>query len=353
MFRFFIFLILIISCLHSATWLPESAPAKAKLNQIYSVYKNKGRCEVKTSEECFNLGTCNLDYCTIQNVLVDDLTKPIYRDFTESDTSNCTGPNNCQERISNSSFSCPAGETARYDDKQNWQNHFLSKERFRIAVTGQPTAGHHINFSGFYNGISIDYYLWFKINGSGNDPLLGGKTGIEANITTPANNDQIAFMIRQVINNLDSVKTSLSSNIVTVTSTHGGACIDANNGNETSLSVTVLDQGGTIGGQTGWFLWCEKIIGYEQKQEKQLLEDSALKTDWLAAKQHEENEAIIKVLQDDVRRDKLILCLDILKNNFDNANLANLNKVRKCTLFLLRQTSRNWIESAALEGGDE
>lgn len=62
------------------------------------IFKSLARCESKTGGLCYSIDHCkNLNYCTVQDVMVDDLSKPIYE--AKSLAQACSSPLECYEII--------------------------------------------------------------------------------------------------------------------------------------------------------------------------------------------------------------------------------------------------------------
>jgi len=71
--------------------------------------------------------------------------------------------------------------------------------QWTIVVNTVPTAGQDFLFS----DTATDFYGWFKVNGVGTDPAIGGRTGVEINISSTDTTTQVATIIAQTLNSFE------------------------------------------------------------------------------------------------------------------------------------------------------
>lgn len=77
-----------------------------------------------------------------------------------------------------------------------YTNSPLTRQVVLVEVTSVPGAGDYFLFS----TTAVDYYVWFKVNGAGADPAVGGRTGILVEIFTPEfNPTDIAYLCAAAI----------------------------------------------------------------------------------------------------------------------------------------------------------
>lgn len=88
-----------------------------------------------------------------------------------------------------------------------------------------------------------DYYVWFKVSGSGTDPAIAGRTGIEVNIVTNDTASAVAAALNAIINAEADFNSTVLTSTVTVTAASAGYALDASAGNS-GFTVTVTTQGG-------------------------------------------------------------------------------------------------------------
>lgn len=94
------------------------------------------------------------------------------------------------------------------------------------------------------------YYFWFSVSGTGTDPMISGRTGIEVAIVTNATAAAVASAINSSINLLPVSQfytSTVLSNVVTITNRNFGPTVPASNGGATpgfsyaTLTVGALD----------------------------------------------------------------------------------------------------------------
>lgn len=88
-----------------------------------------------------------------------------------------------------------------------------------------------------------EYYFWYRVNGTGSDPAVAGKTGVVIDILTGDADTVVATKTRDAINavNIDFSATA-AGDIVSVTNIDEGPCTDATAGT-TAFVVSVTQQG--------------------------------------------------------------------------------------------------------------
>ena len=105
----------------------------------------------------------------------------------------------------------------------------------------------------FINAISSDssvnagfkiteYYVWIKVAGSGSDPSISGKTGIEVSISENDDKNTVASAVGTALNNLSDFSTSVDSSTITVTNANNGSVADASD-NNTGFTISTTTQG--------------------------------------------------------------------------------------------------------------
>lgn len=117
-----------------------------------------------------------------------------------------------------------------------------------VGDTSGSLAGKYFLISGGDSG--TDYYVWYKVSGSGTDPLVTGRTGLQVNISTNNTATQVATATAAAIDALaDFGATSLSA-VVSVTPASAGFTEDAAAGTS-GFSISITQQGGTAITYTG------------------------------------------------------------------------------------------------------
>lgn len=121
----------------------------------------------------------------------------------------------------------------------------VSQEQFEVSCTtdvGGGSAGKYFTFSTAFD--RNRYYVWFKVSGSGSDPMIAGHTGIEVDFVTNSSGNTIADAIKTKLAILGTVDVFSFSNTVNIKSLHFGPATDADAG--TSGYVIVKDQDGAL-----------------------------------------------------------------------------------------------------------
>lgn len=85
---------------------------------------------------------------------------------------------------------------------------------------------------------ATNYYFWFKVSGSGTDPLIAGATGEEVDISTNATAAQVATALSAVVNPLADFNSSAVGAVVTVTNAASGPFLPAHNPSTLSAGFT-------------------------------------------------------------------------------------------------------------------
>lgn len=87
------------------------------------------------------------------------------------------------------------------------------------------------------------YYFWYVVSGSGTDPMVAGKTGIQININTGDSANTVAAKTLNVINSLIlDFTATISTNTITVTTVDEGITTDGTAGTS-GFTVVVTQQG--------------------------------------------------------------------------------------------------------------
>lgn len=106
------------------------------------------------------------------------------------------------------------------------------------AITGSPYW--LINAA----GDTTEYYVWYDKDGTGVDPALVGKTGIEVDISTGDSAAVVANATAAAIDALTTLDATASGNKVTISTTGFAETTDATSGTmPSSFSVEILQQG--------------------------------------------------------------------------------------------------------------
>lgn len=113
----------------------------------------------------------------------------------------------------------------------------------KVLAATAITAGSYFTLSAANN--ATNYYVWFKKDGSGTNPSLVGKTGIEVDITTGWNASQVAAaMVTAFLPYSSDFNVSANADIVTVGNTAVGATSDIDEGLvPTGFNFTIMIQG--------------------------------------------------------------------------------------------------------------
>lgn len=109
-----------------------------------------------------------------------------------------------------------------------------------VADISGSLAGKYFTFSS--GDLRTDYYVWFKVSGSGTDPVIANKTGIEVDISTNATASTVASSAISAINSAAStdVTASAVSAVITLTNTTGGETASGTAGTSGfTFSVTI------------------------------------------------------------------------------------------------------------------
>lgn len=110
-----------------------------------------------------------------------------------------------------------------------------------VGDTAGSLASKYFLISGGDSG--VDYYVWYKVSGSGTDPAVTGRTGIEVDITTGNSATAVATATAAMLNAMADFVSSSSTATVTVTNFDPGYTNNAANGNS-GFTTTVTTQGG-------------------------------------------------------------------------------------------------------------
>lgn len=89
---------------------------------------------------------------------------------------------------------------------------------------------------------NADYYVWFNVSGSGTDPEIADKVGVEVPIVTNESAATVANKVRNVINNLADFSATFALNVVTVTCDDTGSVTNPADVN-TGFSFSVTTEG--------------------------------------------------------------------------------------------------------------
>lgn len=145
---------------------------------------------------------------------------------------------------------------------------------FDIGINGVAASslgGKYILFS----NTSTDYYLWFKYNGAGADPAIGGRTGIEVNLYTGFTATGIIYAIISGINQFQSSNiTFLAASSVAPSSYWEFSCgvddfyayyIKDGVGTDPALSGKIGIPIGILGSDTAALVCSRTISGINEK----------------------------------------------------------------------------------------
>lgn len=110
-----------------------------------------------------------------------------------------------------------------------------------VADVAGSLAGRYFLISAGDSG--TNYYIWFKVSGSGSDPAIVGRTGVEIAISTNDSATAVAAAVAAVLNPMSDFAASSSLAVLTITNALGGLTTDAAAGNS-GFSVSVTTQGG-------------------------------------------------------------------------------------------------------------
>lgn len=156
----------------------------------------------------------------------------------------------------------PALENARMGDVVRFGTDFAAANQgdFMVTSAGPKTpeitdlvmpAGSQFTIGGagkyFFIQSAGDvnlYYVWFNVNASNSDPAIGGRVGLEVNILSGDNDNQVATAAAAVIGAATGLDATALGNIVTVTTTGAQETTDATNVNMPApFVVNVIQQG--------------------------------------------------------------------------------------------------------------
>ncbi len=116
---------------------------------------------------------------------------------------------------------------------------------FGVSVTTQGSdsalePGDHFLLS----STTTDYYVWYSIGGTGSDPAVAGRTGIQVNINFGDSASTVATATAAAIDAQADFISSALGTAVTVTNATAGPTTDISNGTITGFVPTVTQQGG-------------------------------------------------------------------------------------------------------------
>lgn len=110
-----------------------------------------------------------------------------------------------------------------------------------VADVAGSLAGKHFTFNTGLNTKS--YYAWYNVSGSGVDPAIAGKTGIEIEIATDDTADDVASATRLKLNQLSDFVISGTADEVVITCITKGITDDATVG-DSGFSVVIVEGSG-------------------------------------------------------------------------------------------------------------
>lgn len=110
-----------------------------------------------------------------------------------------------------------------------------------VADSSGSLAGKYFLISAGDSG--TDYYVWYKVSGSGSDPSISGRTGVEVDISTNASANTVASATQAVIDALSTFSAMVSTNVVSVTAALGGLTAAPSAGTS-GFTVSVITKGG-------------------------------------------------------------------------------------------------------------
>lgn len=120
-----------------------------------------------------------------------------------------------------------------------------SVELTDVVCTGDTAgslAGKYFLFSAGDSG--TDYYAWYKVSGSGSDPGIVGRTGVEVDIATNNTASQVATAAASAINALSDFGASASTATVSIVPIVGGYTNNALAGTS-GFTINITTRGGT------------------------------------------------------------------------------------------------------------
>ena len=96
----------------------------------------------------------------------------------------------------------------------------------------------------FYNNGTVDYYVWFDVDGAAvdpgaSDPNLDGKTGLEVDISAISTAKEVAELVKDAINGTASSATQLDA-VVTVSNPSNENDTNMSDYN-TTMAIAILD----------------------------------------------------------------------------------------------------------------
>lgn len=111
-----------------------------------------------------------------------------------------------------------------------------------LGDTAGSLAGKYFLFSAGDSG--IDYYAWYKVSGSGTDPGVTGRTGVEVDISTNNTATQVATATAAAITALTDFNATSSTATVSIVPVIGGYTQNATSGTS-GFTINITLQGGT------------------------------------------------------------------------------------------------------------
>lgn len=91
-----------------------------------------------------------------------------------------------------------------------------------------------------------NYYVWYNVGGSGTDPMIPGRTGVQVNLLSGATDDTVASNTSSALNGISGAPfgTTDTLNVIEITHNNPGAIGDATNGTSSpGFSYSVIVNG--------------------------------------------------------------------------------------------------------------
>lgn len=113
--------------------------------------------------------------------------------------------------VIDSSIAAPTAGDSGFTVEQGLEIYSGQFHTWYISNTSLPTAGHYFTFtSQTAPSTQTNYYVWFRINGSGSDPTPGG-TGIRVDLLSTYNSDDVALAVAMALGGSEATQITFTA----------------------------------------------------------------------------------------------------------------------------------------------
>jgi len=168
-------------------------------------------------------------------------------DFTSSVNTNDVTITNIDEGPSEDASNASGSNSPGFSYSITQGNGEKLKKKIQTITTVADVAG---SLAGDYlllnSGVNQNlYYFWFNVSGSGSDPLISGRTGVQVDLVTNDSANDVASALNTAINTISShFSSTVLNNVITVTNEqYGTAATATNGGSSPGFSYAVVQEG--------------------------------------------------------------------------------------------------------------